>query len=60
MTRSSLRLSLGAALAASALLAGCTTTTVRPKDSRIITANGPEAAPEFADIFIRTLTAVEW
>ena len=29
-------------------------------DSRIITANGPAAATEFADTFIRTLTAVEW
>lgn len=29
-------------------------------DSRIITANGPAAAAEFADTFIRTLTAVEW
>jgi protease I len=29
-------------------------------DSRIVTANGPAAAAEFADAFIRTLTAVEW
>jgi deglycase len=29
-------------------------------DSRIITANGPEAAAEFAEAFIRSLTAVEW
>jgi deglycase len=29
-------------------------------DSRIITANGPEAAAEFAETFIRALTAVEW
>jgi protease I len=29
-------------------------------DSRIVTANGPAAAPEFAETFIRTLTAVEW
>jgi protease I len=29
-------------------------------DNRIITANGPAAAAEFADAFIRTLTAVEW
>ena len=29
-------------------------------DARIITANGPAAAAEFADTFIRTLTAVEW
>ncbi len=29
-------------------------------DSRIITANGPAAAAEFAETFIRTLTAVEW
>jgi deglycase len=29
-------------------------------DNRIITANGPEAAAEFADTFIRALTAVEW
>lgn len=28
-------------------------------DSRIITANGPAAATEFAETFIRTLTAVE-
>lgn len=27
-------------------------------DSRIVTANGPAAATEFAEIFIRTLTAV--
>ena len=29
-------------------------------DGRIVTANGPEAAAEFADTFIRILTAVEW
>ena len=29
-------------------------------DNRIVTANGPEAAAEFADTFIRILTAVEW
>ena len=29
-------------------------------DGRIITANGPAAAAEFADTFIRNLTAVEW
>ena len=29
-------------------------------DSRIVTANGPAAAAEFAGTFIRTLTAVEW
>jgi protease I len=29
-------------------------------DSRIITANGPAAAAEFAEAFIGTLTAVEW
>jgi protease I len=29
-------------------------------DSRIVTANGPEAASEFAEAFIRSLTAVEW
>jgi protease I len=29
-------------------------------DSRIVTANGPEAAAEFAEVFIRALTAVEW
>ena len=29
-------------------------------DGRIVTANGPAAAAEFADTFIRTLTAVEW
>jgi protease I len=29
-------------------------------DSRIVTANGPAAAAEFADTFIRMLTAVEW
>ena len=29
-------------------------------DSRIVTANGPAAAAEFAETFIRTLTAVEW
>ncbi|OPX64420.1 MULTISPECIES: DJ-1/PfpI family protein [unclassified Methanoregula] len=29
-------------------------------DSRIITANGPAAAEEFAATFIKTLTAVEW
>jgi protease I len=29
-------------------------------DTRIVTANGPEAAPEFAEAFIRMLTAVEW
>lgn len=29
-------------------------------DSRIITANGPAAAEEFAAMFIKALTAVEW
>jgi len=29
-------------------------------DSRIVTANGPAAAAEFAGTFIRILTAVEW
>jgi len=29
-------------------------------DGRIVTANGPAAAAEFAETFIRTLTAVEW
>ena len=29
-------------------------------DTRIITANGPEAAAEFAEAFIRALKAVEW
>ena len=29
-------------------------------DGRIVTANGPAAAAEFVDTFIRTLTAVEW
>ena len=29
-------------------------------DNRIVTANGPEAATEFAEAFIRALTAVEW
>lgn len=29
-------------------------------DSRIVTANGPAAAAEFAETFVRTLTAVEW
>ena len=29
-------------------------------DSRIVTANGPAAAAEFAESFIRTLAAVEW
>lgn len=29
-------------------------------DDRIITANGPGAAKEFADTFVRVLTAVEW
>jgi protease I len=29
-------------------------------DSRIVTGNGPEAAAEFAEAVIRTLTAVEW
>jgi len=29
-------------------------------DGRIVTANGPAAAAEFADTFIRMLTAVEW
>jgi protease I len=29
-------------------------------DSRIVTANGPAAATEFAETFIRTLTSVEW
>lgn len=29
-------------------------------DSRIITANGPAAAEEFAATFIKALTAVEW
>lgn len=29
-------------------------------DSRIVTANGPAASAEFADTFIRMLTAVEW
>jgi protease I len=29
-------------------------------DNRIVTANGPAAAAEFAETFIRTLTAVEW
>jgi protease I len=30
------------------------------KDKRIITANGPSAAKEFADVIVRTLTSVEW
>jgi len=29
-------------------------------DNRIITANGPAAAAEFSEAFIRALTAVEW
>jgi protease I len=29
-------------------------------DDRIITANGPGAAKEFADMFVTVLTAVEW
>jgi protease I len=29
-------------------------------DGRIITANGPAAAQEFSETFIRALTAVEW
>jgi protease I len=29
-------------------------------DDRIVTANGPAAAAEFAEAFIRVLTAVEW
>jgi protease I len=29
-------------------------------DSRIVTANGPAAATEFAGAFIGTLSAVEW
>lgn len=29
-------------------------------DTRIITANGPAAAAEFSEAFIRALTAVEW
>ena len=29
-------------------------------DTRIVTANGPAAAAEFAEMFIRTLKAVEW
>jgi protease I len=29
-------------------------------DARIVTANGPAAAAEFAETFIRALTAVEW
>jgi protease I len=29
-------------------------------DSRIITANGPAAAPEFAEAVVHALTAVEW
>jgi protease I len=30
------------------------------KDGRILTADGPAASAEFADTFIRMLTAVEW
>ncbi len=30
------------------------------KDGRIITANGPAAAGEFAEVFISTLSAAEW
>jgi len=29
-------------------------------DTRIITANGPEASKEFAETFVKALTAVEW
>lgn len=29
-------------------------------DTRIVTANGPEAAKAFSDAFIKMLTAVEW
>jgi putative intracellular protease/amidase len=29
-------------------------------DNRIVTANGPAAAAEFAEAFLRTITAVEW
>jgi protease I len=29
-------------------------------DGRIVTANGPAAAKEFADTFVKMLTAVEW
>jgi protease I len=30
------------------------------KDGRVITANGPSASQEFADVIVQALTAVEW